>query len=303
MRVQLICFAVLESLCLAAAAATSVHVLVDGGEDFVQWLATMLQSVDPVERECTTCRCGLIYTLDRQQASQASSRHHYPWLAMVLLAGDFHCAGSLISDLYVLTAGHCVEGLATELIQVHLLEFNRSASAAQVLERRAEHVTLHELYKPYRLDHDIALIRLDRPVSFEQRLRPVCLPSASASYDGEWAKLTSWSGPRQSAAFGVPSLQEVAVLIISQAECHRTSSSSSSIDTMLCATCMGAACSIDSSGGSLHVLSDEQLGQHQLLGLATKAPGLYTPVQRYLRWIEANTANACYCMDSAGEEY
>ncbi|XP_017864676.1 PREDICTED: ovochymase-1 [Drosophila arizonae] len=320
MRVQLICFAVWEILCICCAteaavqpaAAASVHVLVDRGEDFVQWLAKILlptaaqaepvttqtTQVDPLERECTACRCGLIYTLDSQHSARASCRHHYPWLAMVLLAGDFHCAGSLISDVYVLTAGHCVEGMPTELIQVHLLEPNRSAIDAQVLERRATHVTVHELYKPYSFDHDIALIRLDRPVSFEQRLRPVCLSSASASYEGELAKLTSWSGPRQSAAFGMQSLQEVDVLILSQSECRRTSST----DNLLCASCPEDACSVD-SGGSLHVLFDELLGQYKLLGLVSKAPGLYTPVNQYLRWIEANTANACYCMDLAGEDY
>lgn len=236
MRLQLICCVVLATVRLGyateAALQPAVHVILGRGS-FFQWLATILlpptdkpepvavtttaaatagastteaATSYPLERECSSCRCGLIHTLHRKMGKKAS-RHQYPWMAMVMLQGDFHCAGSLISDLYVLTAGHCVEGLSAELIQVRLLEHNRSASDVQVLQRRAAHVKVHELYNPLSFDNDIALIRLDRPVSFEQRLRPVCLPPSSTSFEGEMAKLTGWGGQRESAGFGMQALQ------------------------------------------------------------------------------------------------
>ncbi|XP_030082010.1 mite allergen Der p 3 [Drosophila hydei] len=302
MRLQLICSVVLATVRLGyateAALQPAVHVILEAATSY------------PPERECSPCRCGLIHTLHRKIGKKAS-RHQYPWMAMVMLQGDFHCAGSLISDLYVLTAGHCVEGLSAELIQVRLLEHNRSASDAQVLQRRAAHVKVHELYNPFSFDNDIALIRLDRPVSFEQRLRPVCLPPSSTSFEGEMAKLTGWGGQRESAGFGMQALQEVDALIISQTECRSSSYSSAMItDNMLCARYVDDACS-GNSGGPLHVLFDEQLGQHQLVGIVSwgagcARPGLpdvYTRVNQYLRWIEGNTANACYCMHLSEEDY
>ena len=36
--------------------------------------------------------------------------NEYPWVVALLLKGHHYCAGSLISDKYVLTAGHCVRG-------------------------------------------------------------------------------------------------------------------------------------------------------------------------------------------------
>lgn len=109
--------------------------------------------------------------------------------------------------------------------------------------------------------------------------------------------------------------QEVVVLILSQSECRSSSYSPAMItDNMLCAGYLGVgskdACSGD-SGGPLHVLLDEQPGQYQLAGIVSwgagcarpDSPGVYTRVNQYLRWIEANTPSACACMEYPEEDY
>ncbi|ALC42786.1 CG43124, partial [Drosophila busckii] len=98
-----------------------------------------------------------------------------PWMAVILILERFYCAGSLINDLYVLTAAHCVEGVPHELISIRLLEHNRSDSDADVLQRQVNQVKTHELYNPRSFENDIAVIRLDHPVSFEGHVRPICL--------------------------------------------------------------------------------------------------------------------------------
>ncbi|KAH8300204.1 hypothetical protein KR044_011544 [Drosophila immigrans] len=353
MRLQLICL-LLPVWCLLllhCAAEEQVkgqpvlQVLV-GENSFFQWLASILwpinggatttttttttttmrtttmasietSTVSLEDRECVSCRCGLINTLRKIVGGQETRRHQYPWMVAVLIYDRFYCAGSLISDLYVVTAAHCVEGVPPELITLRLLEHNRSDSDALVLERRVLKVKPHELYNPRSFNNDIALLTLDKPVSFEGRIRPICMPETSGDFDGEPAIVTGW-GARREGGFATDTLQEVDVIVLSQSECRNSSHSSYKpgqiTDNMLCASYLGDvakdACSGD-SGGPLHVLLDEQPGQYQLAGLVSwgegcarpQAPGVYTRVNRYLRWIAANTAHACLCMPLAEEDY
>ncbi|KAH8399475.1 hypothetical protein KR215_011599 [Drosophila sulfurigaster] len=355
MRLQLICcvLAVLmSSLLLLNSAAEELKVQpmlkIKRQNNFFQWLASILfpierptttttlastttrsttlaatttetttTTVSLEDRECVSCRCGLINTLRKIVGGQETRRHQYPWMVAVLFFDRFYCAGTLISDRYVLTAAHCVEGVPPELITLRFLEHNRSDSDALVGERRAIKVKPHELYNPRSFNNDIALLTLDQPVSFEGRIRPICMPETSGDFDEEPAIVTGW-GAKREGGFVTDTLQEVDVIVLSQEDCRNSSLSSYKpgqiTDNMLCAGYVGDvakdACSGD-SGGPLHVLLDEQPGQYQLAGIVSwgegcarpNAPGVYTRVNRYLRWIAANTAHACMYMPLAEEDY
>ncbi|EDW74912.1 uncharacterized protein Dwil_GK15931 [Drosophila willistoni] len=271
----------------------------------------------PIERDCPLCRCGLINTLHKKIIGGHETRiHQYPWMAVILLHQRFYCSGSLISDLYVLTVAHCLEGVPLELITVRFLEHNRSDSHDLVIERQAAHVKIHELHNPRSFDNDIALIRLNRPLDVDNKpLRPICLPVRDHSFDGELAIVTGWGAQREG-GFATDSLQEVEVLVLTQMECRLNSTYKSGqiTDNMICAGYLQNggrdACSGD-SGGPLHVHFDEQPTQYQLAGLVSwgegcarpQAPGVYTRVSQYLRWIERNTPGDCLCMPYPEEDY
>ncbi|XP_034475721.1 ovochymase-1 [Drosophila innubila] len=335
MRLQLICCVALASLLLHSSVKEVqlqpvLRVSVGKG-GFFQWLQMILWTTtttapttststteqtpeNSIERECVSCQCGLINSLRKIVGGQETRRHQYPWLVAVLILGHFYCAGSLINDLYVLTAAHCVLGVPPELITLRFLEHNRSDSDPLVLERQAVHVKVHELYNPRSFDNDIALITLDKPVSFEGLIRPVCLPDSGSSFDGKMAFVAGW-GARQEGGFATDTLQEVNVLVLSQSECRNSSYTPALIsDNMLCAGYVDEdardACSGD-SGGPLHVLLDGQPGQCQVAGIVSwgkgcarpNTPGVYTRVNQYLHWIEASTPHACVCVPIPGEDY
>lgn len=50
-----------------------------------------------------------------------------------------------------------------------------------VFQRGVKTWYIHEDFNPYKLDNDIALIRMDEPVNFDGIVRPVCLPQNSKS--------------------------------------------------------------------------------------------------------------------------
>ncbi|EDX08140.1 clotting factor G beta subunit [Drosophila simulans] len=271
----------------------------------------------PIERDCVTCRCGLINTLYKIVGGQETRVHQYPWMAVILIYDRFYCSGSLINDLYVLTAAHCVEGVPPELITLRFLEHNRSHSNDDiVIQRYVSRVKVHELYNPRSFDNDIAILRLNQPVDMRHhRLRPICLPVQSYNFDHELGIVAGWGAQREG-GFGSDTLREVEVVVLPQSECRNgtTYRPGQITDNMMCAGYISEggkdACSGD-SGGPLQTTFDEQPGQYQLAGIVSwgvgcarpQSPGVYTRVNQYLRWLGSNTQGGCHCMPYPEEDY
>ncbi|XP_017123667.1 mite allergen Der p 3 [Drosophila elegans] len=271
----------------------------------------------PIDRDCASCRCGLINTLHKIVGGEETRVHQYPWMAVILIHDHFYCSGSLIDDLYVLTAAHCVEGVPPDLISLRFLEHNRSHTNKDiVIERHVSRVKVHELYNPRSFDNDIAILRLNQPVDMENhRLRPICLPVQAFSFDHELAIVAGW-GSQKEGGFATDTLREVKVLVIPQSDCRNSTSYKPAqiTDNMMCAGYISVggkdACSGD-SGGPLQTTFDETPGQYQLAGIVSwgagcgrpQSPGVYTRVNQYLRWIGSNTPGACHCMPYPEEDY
>lgn len=143
-------------------------------------------------RNCTDCVCGVANIQKRIVGGQETEVHQYPWVAMLLYGGRFYCAGSLLNDQFLLTASHCVYGFRKERISVRLLEHDRKMSHLQKIDRKVAEVTTHPKYNARNYDNDIAVIKLDEPVEFNEVLHPVCMPTPGRSFKGETGIVTGW---------------------------------------------------------------------------------------------------------------
>uniref|UniRef100_A0A182FUI5 Uncharacterized protein n=1 Tax=Anopheles albimanus TaxID=7167 RepID=A0A182FUI5_ANOAL len=109
--------------------------------------------------------------------------HHAFYVNKSLVYGI--CTGSLITSQYVLTAAHCVKD--KEFFEVYIGATNVNYTHADGIypnglrqELEAADAIIHEDYNATTNVHDIALLRLSKPVDFSlpNSPKPVCIPSA-----------------------------------------------------------------------------------------------------------------------------
>lgn len=109
--------------------------------------------------------------------------------------GNFQCAGSLISTRFVVTTALCMNSVdwidfrPEEIILWlgHNSIYNFPKEGAVVAN--IEHIIIHPDYKKRvkkSHDADIAILKMDRPVSYTKYIRPICLwPATSGIQDVE----------------------------------------------------------------------------------------------------------------------
>ncbi|CAG9579619.1 unnamed protein product [Danaus chrysippus] len=287
------------------------------------WLSTTstttFRPINDPPATCPTCQCGIARTRRRIVGGYETKKLEMPWVVPLMYNGRFYCGGSLINDLYVLTAAHCTSGFRKERMSVRFLEHDRSTpNETKTVDRKVAAIIRHMRYNPGNYDNDIAILKLDQRIDLSTALkrasedseeendvgiRPGCLPVAGHSYSNRTAVVAGWGTTEEGGSVS-STLQAVKVPIISNEECRKTDYKNRITDNMLCAGEQEGgrdACQGD-SGGPLHVI-EEGTGKHSIVGVVSwgegcarpNKPGVYSRVNRYLTWIKSNTRDACYC--------
>ncbi|XP_053698576.1 trypsin-1-like [Sabethes cyaneus] len=303
---------------LSSPSGLGATVVIDSDRNpFLQWLTGLLGTATTTQApqltppaNCSECKCGRTNQVTRIVGGTETRVNQYPWMVILQYGTTFYCGGSLISDRHVLTAAHCVHGFNPAKISAVLLDHDRSSSTeTETITCKVERVIKHNGYNPSNYNSDIAILKLDRVLNFDQKLRPVCLPSPKKTFTGYEGIVTGWGATKENGQIAV-NLQEVSVPIMSNADCRKSGYGEKRItDNMLCAglpdgkkdSCQG------DSGGPLHVINKDYPAEqiHQNAGIVSwgegcakpNYPGVYTRVNRFRTWIMTNTMDACYCSE------
>lgn len=88
----------------------------------------------------------------------------------------FLCGAVLISEWYVMTAGHCiVDGQRGTPAVVRLGEHDLDNEYDHAVDFDVDRVVRHPLYRGSSVYNDIALVKVKREVRFSSYIRPACL--------------------------------------------------------------------------------------------------------------------------------
>nr|CAH7733351.1 unnamed protein product [Callosobruchus chinensis] len=252
-------------------------------------------------RNCT-CECGVSNQENRIVGGRPTGINRYPWVARILYDGHYHCGASLLTEDFVLTAAHCVRRLKKSKIRVILGDHDASTSGeVPSMMRVVSAVIRHKKFDTETYNHDIALLKLRKPVQFNKQIRPICLPSsASVELGGLNATVVGWG--RLAEGGQLPSVvHEVDVPILSLSQCRAMRYRASRITQyMLCAGSGSRDSCQGDSGGPLLIHRGDK---YQIVGIVSWGvgcgrpgyPGVYTRVAKYLNWLKFNLDDSCLC--------
>ena len=146
-------------------------------------------------------------------------------------------------------AAHCVYEKEASNIQV-LLRGHNTADSVIKLADVAEIINHPDWDRPT-IDNDYAILRLAKPVTFNKKVAPACLPAdTAATYAGVLATATGW-GKLETESNKSPTLQEVDLTVTTQSDCIKAYGNWNITANMICAAASGKSTCTGDSGGPL----------------------------------------------------
>jgi secreted trypsin-like serine protease len=205
--------------------------------------------------------------------------------------GRYFCGGALISNEWILTAGHCVEdGLR---FSIQLGSHTLSTTDGNRVVLTANTSVLHPDFDSMTLQNDVGLIKLNEPVQLSDYISTIFLPSTDLQSD---AAVTSigWGQTDDFSPGPVDHLNYVDVVTMTDSDCKSFYGDQIG-DNMFCVegpynegTCLGdlGAPLVRSVLNERHM---EHVGISTFLstnGCESTDPSGYTKTWPYLSWIK-----------------
>jgi secreted trypsin-like serine protease len=229
----------------------------------------------------------------------------FPWqISLQFKSGQqfsHGCGGSILNTRWVVTAGHCVQGVTKRSLRVVAGEHNRSTNEGVEQTFSIATIVRHPQYNSGTLENDVALLELSSPIILSSARRTAAIPlftpadsAAGLDAPGTLATISGWGTTSESGSLST-TLKFAQVPVVSDAEARAAYSDGEIADSMLGAgftqggvdTCQG------DSGGPLVLQTPSGF---KLAGLTSWGigcaraglPGIYTEVSAFNDFILSN---------------
>ncbi|XP_055376731.1 serine protease nudel [Condylostylus longicornis] len=224
----------------------------------------------------------------------------WPFIVAIYKNGKFHCGGIIYNNEWIITAAHCLVDYERHYFEVEAGLLRRSSYSSNVQRSKVLQAIIHDDYQHKTMVHDLALLKIEKPLKYNRWVRPICLPDKGRSglTDADWmigpkpdtlCTAVGWGAIREKGP-GSDHLREVTVPIMKTCK--------TKADNEVFNICAGEdeggrdACQGD-SGGPLFCRSEGYENEWYLAGVVSHGqgcaragePGVYTRISLYKNWI------------------
>ncbi|XP_038610616.1 serine protease 27-like [Tachyglossus aculeatus] len=167
--------------------------------------------------------CGQPRMLNRMVGGEDAEEQEWPWQVSIQRNGSHFCGGSLITEQWVMTAAHCFSNSSdTSQYQVLLGARQLVNPGPHAVYAKVMKVESNPQYSGMASSADVALVKLDAPVTFNDHIMPVCVPDLGVDFQaGMKCWVTGWGSPSEQDHLPNPRiLQKLEVPIIDTQKCN-----------------------------------------------------------------------------------
>ncbi|XP_072003729.1 acrosin-like [Engystomops pustulosus] len=227
----------------------------------------------------------------------------WPWLVSIQRPIDEStfqqlCGATVLTTKWIMTAAHCFRNKGDSFYSWRLVFglHKLSVLGSEVQIRKIAKKIQHEKYDTESQRNDIALLYLDKPISYNKYIQPACLPKKTADVSLMTdCFIAGWGVLKENDLEASETLQEAAVQMIPPQRCNSSSWYDGLVGIYnLCAgyekggidSCQG------DSGGPL-MCKEPRNKIYSVVGVTSwgsgcaqaKSPGIYSSTQFFLSWI------------------
>ncbi|KAK3594876.1 hypothetical protein CHS0354_005951 [Potamilus streckersoni] len=230
---------------------------------------------------------------------QEAQKNSWPWQVAILTRWkEQFCGGTIVAPQWVLTAAHCVRKKKhKKKVVVRVGEHDIDATDGEI-DLYLEQDFPNPKFDYSTITHDIALLKLQKPVGPSKRIGYACLPDENYVVPtGTLCYTIGWGKEKTTHVFGSNVLQEAEVPIVNRHKCQNVFNYKI-LDTQVCAGYSKGgtdSCAGDSGGPLLCPVRNNNTETRWIVyGVTSYGEGcgqrgkygIYTKVTKYLKWIK-----------------